>query len=107
MGTKIASCFAFLFMGKLELDFLDSCDKTPLICLQFPDDIYLIWHELISKINRFHDTIKFTFNYTDFLGVNIKMNKNVLYNQVDHTNTLCVFEASCKWHFPSRISTVF
>ena len=57
------------------MDFLDSCDKTPLICLQFPDDIYLIWHEVISKMNRFHDTIKFTINYTDFLGVNIKMNK--------------------------------
>ena len=37
-------------------------------------------HEFISKINRFHDTIKFTFNYSNkeanFLNVNNKMKEN-------------------------------
>ena len=65
MGTRMAPSFASLFMGKLEMDFLDSCDKTPLIWLRFLDDIFMVWnhkeqefHEFISKINKFHDTIK-------------------------------------------------
>ena len=37
MGTKIAPCFASLFIGKHEMDFLGSCDKTPLIWLHFTD----------------------------------------------------------------------
>ena len=28
VGTKMAPCYATLFMGKLEMDFLGSCDKT-------------------------------------------------------------------------------
>ena len=87
MGTRMAPSFASLFMGKLEMDFLDSCGKTPLIWLRFLDDIFMVWnhseqelHEFISKINKFHDTIKFTFNYSNkeatFLDVNIKMKEN-------------------------------
>ena len=87
MGTRMAPSFASLFMGKLEMDFLETCDKTPLIWLRFLDDIFMVWnhkeqefHEFISKINKFHDTIKFTFNYSNkeatFLDVNIKMKEN-------------------------------
>ena len=87
MGTRMAPSFTSLFMGKLEMDFLDSCDKTPLIWLRFLDDIFMVWnhkeqefHEFISEINKFHDTIKFTFNYSNkeatFLDVNIKMKEN-------------------------------
>ena len=43
MGTRMAPSFASLFMGKLEMDFLDSCDKTPLIWLRFLDDILMVW----------------------------------------------------------------
>ena len=70
MGTKMAPCYAFSFMGKLEMDFLGSCNKTLFIWLRFLDDIFLIWnhseqdlHNFISKINTFHDTIKFTINF--------------------------------------------
>ena len=87
MGTKMAPSYASLFMGKLEMDFLGSCDKTPLIWLRFLDDIFMIWnhseqdrHDFISKINNCRDTIKFTFNYSNqeatFLDVNIKMKEN-------------------------------
>ena len=87
MGTRMAPSFASLFMGKLEMDCLESCDKTPLIWLRFLDDIFMVWnhseqelHEFISKINKFHYTIKFTFNYSNkeatFLDVNIKMKEN-------------------------------
>ena len=83
----MAPRFASLFMGKLEMDFLSSRVKKPLIWLRFLDDIFMVWnhseedlHELISKINRFHDTMKFTLNYSNkeatFLDVNIKMKEN-------------------------------
>ena len=44
MGTKMAPCYASLFMGKLEMDFLGfgSCDETYLIWLWYLDDIYMI-----------------------------------------------------------------
>ena len=87
MGTKMAPSYASLFMGKLEMDLLASCVITPLIWLRFLDDIFMIWnhseqdlYDFISKINNCHDTIKFTFNYSDleanFLDVNIKMKEN-------------------------------
>ena len=87
MDTKMAPSYASLFMGKLEMDFLGSCDKKPLFWLRFLDDIFMIWHhseqelhDFISKINNFHNTIKFTYNYSmqdaTFLDVNIKRNEN-------------------------------
>lgn len=87
MGTKMAPSYASLFMGKLEMDFLGSCDKSPLIWFRFLDDIFMIWdhseqdlQDFISKINNFHKTIKFTYNYSmenaTFLDVNIKRNEN-------------------------------
>ena len=70
MGTKMAPSYASSFMGKLEMDFLGSCDKQPLIWLRFLADIFMIWndseqdlHDFISKINNFHETIKFTYSY--------------------------------------------
>ena len=71
--------------GKLEMDFLGSCDKTPFnIWLRFLDTIFMICnhrerylHDFISKINNVHDTIKFTFSYLNkeatFLAVNVNM----------------------------------
>ena len=44
MGTKMASGFASLFMGKLEMDCLGSCDKTHLIWLRFLDGIFMKWN---------------------------------------------------------------
>ena len=38
----MAPSFASLFMGKLEMYFLDTCDKTPPILLRFLDDIFIV-----------------------------------------------------------------
>ena len=79
-----------LYLSKLKMDFLGSCDKTLSIWLWFLDDIFKIWnhseqdlHDFISKINNFHDTIQFiqfTFSYSNkeatFLDMNIKMKEN-------------------------------
>ena len=63
MGTRMAPSHASLFM-----DFLGSCDKSPLIWLRFLDDIFMIWnhseqdlHDFISTINNCHETIKIHF----------------------------------------------
>ena len=87
MDNQTVPSYTSLFMGKLEMDFLGSCDKTPLIWLWFLDDIFMIWNhsvqdfrDFISKFNNCHGTIKFTFNYSNqeatFLHVNIKMKEN-------------------------------
>ena len=54
-------------MGKLEMEFLNSCDESPLSCC-FLVTVFMIWnhsaqnvHDFISKINNFHDTIKFIY----------------------------------------------
>ena len=66
------SCYASLFMGKFEIDLFGSCDKIPLIYLKFLHDISKTWNQseqdfrdFISKINNFHDTVKFTFKYSN------------------------------------------
>ena len=80
------SCYASLFMGKFEMDLFGSCDKILLIYLKFIDDNFMTWtyseqdfRDYSSKINNFHDTVKFTFNYSNqsatFLNVNIKTKK--------------------------------
>ena len=53
MGTRMAPCFASLFMGKLEMDFLGSCDKTPLIWLRFLDDIFMVWNHSEQDLHEF------------------------------------------------------
>ena len=67
----MALCYASLFMGKFKMDLFGSCDKIPLIYLMFLDDNFMTWNQseqevsdFISKINNFHDTVKFTFNYS-------------------------------------------
>ena len=60
---------------------------SQLIWLRFLDNIFMIWnhsgrdfHVFISKINNFHEIIKFTYNYSNqeatFLDVNIRMKEN-------------------------------
>ena len=116
----MAPCFASLFMGMLEMDFLGSCDKNPLIRLRFLDDNFMVWshseqdlHEFISKINRFHDTIKFTFNYSNkeatFPDVNNKMKENgeldtTVHDRATNCNNYIEFSSchplSCKQGIP-------
>jgi hypothetical protein len=87
MGTKMAPSYASLFMGKFEMDFLNTCERKPSIWLRFLDDIFFIWdhseEELITffnEINNYHNTIKFTYNYSKtnatFLDVNLEKKDN-------------------------------
>ena len=83
MGTRMAPSYASLFMGKFEKEFLDSYNIQPLLWLRFLDDIFMIWNEseeqllqLLYEINQYHETIKFTYSYSQreavFLDVKVE-----------------------------------
>ena len=101
MGTKMAPSYASIFMGQLEKHLLGTCDYKPVLWLRFLDDIFLIWNhseeklvEFLENINTFHDSIKFTYNYSreqaTFLDVNIKKNtEGDLITSVHEKSTNC------------------
>ena len=87
MGSPMAPAFAALFMGKLEQDFLDTCEFKPEMWLRFLDDIFMLWcHSLddlqkfVDSLNAFHPDIKFTYTVSDtavtFLDVNVSIDDN-------------------------------
>ena len=89
MGTSMAPNYANLFFGKLEKIFLESSPLKPTIWLRYIDDIFFIWDHGTEELktffelaNSFHDTIKFTYQYSltniDFLDVTIHKNNNIL-----------------------------
>ena len=86
IGTKFAPPYAIIFMAALEENFLNSSNKKPLLWWRYIDDIFTIWEhgekaleEFMDRLNSFHDTIKFTYEYSkekvNFLDVQV-INKN-------------------------------
>ena len=76
-------------MANLESDFLNSCLLKPHTWLRYIDDIFMIWthgplelQNFITKLNNFHDTIKFTHEISNhsipFLDVQVTLNNNML-----------------------------
>lgn len=43
MGTKMAPSYANLFMGFVEKDLLERCEKKPLVWFRYIDDIFFVW----------------------------------------------------------------
>ena len=67
MGTKMALCFANLFMALIETELIDNSPHKPLLYTRFIDDIFLIWthgrpalDDFILRANSIHPSIKFT-----------------------------------------------
>ena len=67
IGTRMAPCFANLFMASIEQTFIDNSPLTPLFYLRFIDDIFLIWAHVSEELEQFttranstHPSIKFT-----------------------------------------------
>ena len=98
MGKRMAPTYASLFIGKFE-DFLESSGVQPLLWFHFRDDIFLDlgwqWGECVDfldKLNKFHETIKFTYNYSETNAVffHVKMFKSkegTLHTSVFEKNT--------------------
>ena len=77
MGTKIAPCYANIFMAVLEENCLRGYPCKPLAYYRYIDDIFSIWshclvllHNFINSINKQHSNIIFTSNIST-MTVNI------------------------------------
>ena len=71
IGTRMAPSYANLFMHDLESRLLAWVPVKPFIWLRYIDDIFMVWTkgekkllEFLKNINNFHDTIKFTFDWS-------------------------------------------
>ena len=67
MGTKMAPCFANIFMASIEQTFIDNAPQTPLFYVRSIDDIIMIWthgseelEQFTTRANSTHPSIKFT-----------------------------------------------
>ena len=67
MGTKMAPCFASIFMASIEQTFIDKSEQTPLFYVRSIDDIFMIWthgseelEQFTTRANSTHPSIKFT-----------------------------------------------
>ena len=84
MGTRMAPCYANVFMAELEENFLSGYPYNPLAYCRYIDDIFIIWfhgldllHNFINSINKQHSNIIFTSNTSttsvNFLDVTIDL----------------------------------
>lgn len=71
MGTRMAPCYANLFMASFESSLLEHCPKKPAFYVRYIDDIFLIWPHGLNELlefkviaNSFHTKIKFTLDYS-------------------------------------------
>ena len=71
IGTKFAPSFANLFMFDLERKLLREYHLSPWVWWRFLDDIFIIWlhdeeklKDFFSYANSFHETIKFTWEWS-------------------------------------------
>ena len=67
MCTKMAQCFAYLFMTSIEQTFIDNSPLAPLFYVRFIDEIFMIWthgseelEQFTTRANSTHPSIKFT-----------------------------------------------
>lgn len=72
IGTKMAPCYANIFMRKLESEMLNSFTLKPIHYYRYIDDMFFIWphgldslESFKSHVNSFHRSIKFTFEVSD------------------------------------------
>ena len=84
IGTKMAPPYAILFLAELEEKFIESRELKPEVWFRYIDDIFMIWthgeeklKEFLADLNRFHDTIKFTSEFSkktvNFLDVKVSL----------------------------------
>ena len=86
IGTKMAPSYASIFMGKLESNLMERAPAKPIFWTRFIDDIFFVWTEgeerLGEFMNSFHNTIKFTFDWSseqvNFLDVNVVLRNGIV-----------------------------
>jgi len=73
-------------MGKLESNLMERAPAKPIFWTRFIDDIFFVWTEgeerLGEFMNSFHNTIKFTFDWSseqvNFLDVNVVLRNGIV-----------------------------
>ena len=65
MGSPMVPAFAFLFMGKLEQEFLKSRNLVPSIWLRFLDNIFMVWDHSLENLHSFIDALN-SLSYNQF-----------------------------------------
>ena len=67
VGTKFALTYTYIFMDKLETDFLNTQEYLPLVWYRYIDDIFFIWTHgeeklkfFLADLNKYHPNINFT-----------------------------------------------
>ena len=89
MGTRMAPCYANIFMGWFETQFVYTYPLQPLVWCRYIDDIFLIWthgsqslQTFISNLNTCHPTIKFTSETSQiqvpFLDILVQLKEGLL-----------------------------
>ena len=84
IGTKFTPPYAILFMADLEEKILNASEEKPMIWWRYIDEIFFVWEHgeeslenFLNKLNTFHQTIKFTAEYSkeaiNFLDVNVRL----------------------------------
>ena len=84
MGTRMAPCYANIFMAALEEKFLSGYPQKLLAYYRYIDDIFIIWshgldlsHNFINSINKQRSNIIFTSNFStkavNFLDITIDL----------------------------------
>ena len=63
IGTRFAPSFANMFMSKLEQKMLQEYHLNLWIWLRFLDDVLELL-ELLNYVNSYHDTIKYTWEWS-------------------------------------------
>ena len=89
MGTRAAPNYANVYMGNFENKYIYQSPAMKSIAFfkRFIDDIFFIWtggeqplKELLDHLNKVHDSIKFTSEYStkaiNFLDTTVIINKN-------------------------------
>ena len=71
MGTRMAPNYAIIFMHSVKQEILKNSKLKPMIWQRFIDDVFIIWtrgkdklEEFLNYINKAHETIKFTAEYS-------------------------------------------
>jgi len=92
MGTRMAPCYANLFMGKLEHDFLQTQSLTPLLWIRYLDDTLMLYSHGETSLKTFLEqlnqvpVVQFTWSiYNErvtFLDVDITLWNNTLNTSV-------------------------
>ena len=104
IGTRMAPCYANIFMAELEENILSSYVCKHLAYCRYDDDIWIIWshgldllHNLVNNINKQHSNINCTSNTSTtsvtYLNVTIDFDGGHIFTNpcTNSTDTLISF----------------